>query len=243
MVFGTPTVAINGTQFKSSAQVTNAVLDGITGGETWLEVRVNETTGGTRTANITLEDHVGGSVATGRLFAVIVEREILYNAPNGETVHHNVFRKFLTNVNGEDIDMSSGMVTLSYDYTLDPSWQADEVYVVAWLTNPSTKEIYNSGTRFDESLVSTPEILVTYKNLHAYPNPARDQVSVSLPELFNESVNVTLLSAAGLELKRFNDQHVTASPITISLRDLATGLYYIVIEGKEGSYRARVVVE
>ena len=143
-IFGTPTVALNGIDFKSSNGVTNTVLEGLTGGTSWLHVDVEETSGSNRSVTINLEDHVGGSLTTGRLFAVIVEKEISYTAPNGETVHHNVFRKFLSNPTGEDIDLTTGIASRSYNYDVDPTWKADEVYIIALLTVPSTIEVFNS---------------------------------------------------------------------------------------------------
>lgn len=181
-IFGTPTVAINGLQFSNSNGVTTTVLDNVTGLESWLHVDVNESTGNTRTVDITLEDHVGGSLASGKLFAAIVEREIMYNAPNGETVHYNVFRRFLTNVNGEDVDLSSGTASLSYEYTVDASWQADEVYIIAWLMNPANKEIINSGTRFDPDFTSSTDDDPVALKLNIYPNPASSEIHIALPQ-------------------------------------------------------------
>ncbi|MEP6646466.1 MAG: T9SS type A sorting domain-containing protein [Saprospiraceae bacterium] len=188
-VFGTPTVALNGLSFKSSSGVTKAVLDTITGQTSWLNVHVDETTGNTRSVNIALSDHVGNSISTGRLFAVIVEREIMYNAPNGETIHHNVFRKFLGPVDGEDVDMSSGLATKSYQYTVDPTWQPDQTYVIAWLMDPATKKIYNSGTQFDPDITATHDVNQTENVLNIYPNPSDEEVHVTLPEI---GLNTTL---------------------------------------------------
>jgi len=220
MVFGTPTVAINGIQFKSSSGVTNTILDGVTGGESWLKVKVDETFGNTRTAQITLTDHVGGSLETGKLFAVVVERLILYNAPNGETQHHNVFRKFLTDVNGEDVDMSSGMATREYQYTLDAGWQADEVYVIAWLMNPDTKEIYNSGTRFDPSLSGTKDL--ERLALNVYPNPVSEEVSIVLPNGFSDAV-LSVFDASG---KVIYDQSTVGNSIVKILTESWPGGSY-----------------
>ncbi len=186
-IFGSPTVALNGIDFRSPNQVTTAVLDGLTGGTSWLHVNVEETTGTTRDVTIELTDHVGGSIASGRLFAVIVEREILYNAPNGETVHHNVFRKFLTPAAGETVDMASGSATRTYPYTVQGGWNANEIYVIAWLSDPSTEEIYNSGTRFDPDFVSSVVTASKVSPLQVFPNPASDAVFVTLPETLTQS--------------------------------------------------------
>ncbi|MDX1479812.1 MAG: Omp28-related outer membrane protein, partial [Saprospiraceae bacterium] len=174
-VVGSPDVAINGVDFKSPSSVTNAVLDGLVGGTSWLSITVQETSGSTRDVTIDLQDHAGGSLSSGLLFAVVVEKEVMYNAPNGETLHHNVFREFLTSTGGDAVDLSSGSASLSYQYTLDGGWQADEIYVVAWLTAVGSKEVINSGTRFDEVVSGTRDIRGALP-LRIYPNPASDYV-------------------------------------------------------------------
>lgn len=180
-ILGSPTVAMNGVDFASSSGVTNAVLDNLTGGTSWLHVKVEETTGASREVAIALEDVAGGSLTTGRLYAVIVEREVLYNAPNGETVHHNVFRRFLTSSSGDDVDMSSGTASLTYQYDLDNDWVAEEIYVIAWLSDPTSKEIFNSGTRFDPDFTSSISPVQSQLTVNIYPNPADSEVNISLP--------------------------------------------------------------
>ncbi len=225
-IVGTPTVAINGTQFKNSGQVTNTVLDAVTGGESWLEVHVDETTGNTRTVNINLKDHVGGSISTGRLFAVIVEKEIMYTAPNGETIHRNVFRKFLTDVSGEDVDMSSGSASKTYTYTLDPGWQADQVYIIAWLINPATKEIYNSGTRFDPDMTSATSDVTQNKSLLIYPNPASSEITITLPEGLHETP-VRIFDANGQVV--YDEMTSGNKQFRINTGALSAGSYHVEI--------------
>lgn len=214
-VFGTPTVAINGLQFSNSNGVTNTVLNNVTGGESWLEVDVDETIGNTRTVNIELTDHVGGSLASGKLFVAIAEREIMYNAPNGETIHHNVFRRFLSNVNGDDVNLSSGGGAASYEYTLDPNWQADEIYVLAWVMSAETQEIFNSGTRFDPDFTSSTEDEPTVVTLNIYPNPATTEIQIALPENLR-NVPVRIYNANGQLIHEELSSDDTTTRITIS---------------------------
>ncbi|MEP6795961.1 MAG: T9SS type A sorting domain-containing protein [Saprospiraceae bacterium] len=242
-LFGTPTVAINGIDFKNSSGVTNTVLDAVTGDQSWLEVKVQETSGTNRTVNITLSDFVGGSLSTGKLFAVIVEKEVVYTAPNGETGHHNVFRQFLGPVAGEDVNLSSGTAVKTYSYNVNQGWQADQVYVIAWLMNPGTKEIFNSGTRFDQTLSATSDITIKNIDLYPYPNPAKDHVMVKVSEFVTGKVNVKILSTTGLVVKNIVDLQVTSQPLNIPLNDVPSGLYYLIVESKDRSYMGRVVVE
>ena len=233
-IFGSPTVAINGIDFRSPNQVTNTVLDGLTGGTSWLHVDVEETTGATRDVNIVLTDHAGGSLASGRLFAVIVEREILYNAPNGETVHHNVFRRFLTAPAGETIDLTSGTATRAYQYNVEGGWNANETYVIAWLSDPTTEEIFNSGTRFDPDFVSGVFTAQAIPALELFPNPATDAVFVTLPEG---------LAGAGIKIYDLSGRLMTsmAAPAGTNMRmDVAAypaGRYQVLLEEGKKAWR------
>lgn len=226
-IAGTPTVVINGLELKSAGSVSNTVLDEITGGESWLSVDVNETTGANRTVNISLRDHVGGSLETGVLFTVIVEREILYNAPNGETLHHNVFRKFLTATGGDEVDLSSGMANLTYTYEVDSEWQEDETYVIAWLMDPETKEVYNSGTKYDPVIASSHEL--TRDLLHLYPNPASSRIWITTPE----NVNTAFLLIFDATGKLVYDEHVSdLSALEIDCSHWPAGNYSVTFKSE-----------
>lgn len=241
-IFGSPNVVINGTQIKSSSGVTTAILDAVTGGESWLEVHVEESSGTSRTVNVTLEDHVGGSLTTGRFFAVIVERLINYTAPNGETNHHNVFRRFLTDVNGQDVDMTSGLVNLTYDYEVDGEWQADEIYVIAWLADPATKEIYNSGTRFDQDFTSVKD-QYSDNDIKVFPNPVNNRIYATLSDFTESAVNVRLMSTSGVEAMVLNSIPVHAGSIEIAVDAIPPGIYLLLLNGKEKRFRKTVVIE
>lgn len=227
-VFGTPTVAINGIDFKTSNGVTNTVLDDITGNTSWLKITVDETTGASRDVDITLQDHAGSSLVSGRLFAVIVEKEIQYNAPNGETLHHNVFRQFLTATDGDVVDLSSGTATATYTYDVDPSWVGDQVHVVAWLMDTVTKEIYNSGTRFDPDFISAVGDVPSDRMINIYPNPTTGQFIISLPGNQLAS-SVKVFNAAGALV--FAKEYAAQSEINVD------GSVWV-----EGSYVVRVQV-
>lgn len=237
-IFGTPTVAINGMDFKSSNGVTNVVLDGLTGGTSWLEVEIDETGSSSRTVDIKLEDHVGGSVTTAKLFAVIVEREIQYSAPNGEMVHHNVFRKFLTPADGLEVDLSSGIATATYEYDVDASWQAEEVYVIAWVVNPETKEIYNSGTKFDPDFVSANEDIADGV-LSIFPNPTSGEFRIVVP-FNNESVQVEVYNPLGV--KMFAEEFPAGADIFINGAGWAKGNYIVKLNSGERQYQKQITV-
>lgn len=222
-ILGSPTVIINGTQMTNSSGVTNSVLENVTGTTTWLHVDVIETDDAEREVTINLRDFWGLPPDVVRLFAVIVEREIQYSAPNGETIHRNVFRRFLTSTAGEEVDMTSGEATRNYTYTVEPGWQLAETYVIAWASNPETKEIYNSGTRFDPDFVSSTTGHSGIVPLVLYPNPASDYIRISLPDE-SDLTDVRIIDVSRrivLERKITGDQEMK-----LSLAGFIPGMYW-----------------
>ena len=189
-VNGSPTVIVNGEGSSNPNGITTAVLNDLTGGESWLQLAISEEGTVIRDVEIAMQTFAENEMSIGQLFAVIVEREIMYNAPNGETVHHNVFRKFLTPVEGDNVDLSSGNETVSYQYDIDNSWNANEVFVIAWISNPETNEIINSGTRFD-NLVLSQKNLVFDNKINVFPVPATSFINISSEELIqNARINM-----------------------------------------------------
>lgn len=219
-IVGSPDVALNGIDFKSPNSVTTSVLDDLTGGTSWLSVQVSETAGVERDVTITLENHGGASVESGTLFAVIVEKEIMYEAPNGIDLHHNVFRKFLTPVDGETVDVSGDVLIKTYEYSVDLDWQFDQTYIVAWVMDPETKEIINSGTKFDEVVSSTGQI-ISREPLAIYPNPVSDQLQIHTPA--GSGGQLRVFDSAG---RLMHQEDVFGDAIiTLSVTQWAEGMY------------------
>jgi hypothetical protein len=154
---GTPRVVINGTTAVGAGSVTAAMIDNAYCATcSPVAIKVSESGSGTRQALIEIKTLGTRPSGNYRLLAAVVEKTVNYNAPNSETVHHNVFRQFLTPTAGAPITLPTqgGNASLTiYNYTLNPAWVASEVYVVAWLFDETTKSVLNSGTKFDPIVV------------------------------------------------------------------------------------------
>lgn len=150
----TPRVAINGANTIGAGSVTSTNIDNAYCSTcSPVELRVTETNNGgsSRTANIRVRSVGSPPSGSFKLYAAVVEKTINYNAPNGETVHYNVFRQFLTASSGDALSLATqgNETVVNLNYTIHASWAASEIYVLTWLQNDATREVVNSGTKFD----------------------------------------------------------------------------------------------
>lgn len=237
-IFGTPSVVLNGAVEDPSSPLLNiAQLQPFLNKTSPVNIKVTETgTGNTRSVSIDVRS-LGALPNVGyKLYAALVEKTVNYNAPNGEKIHYDVFRKMVPEVNG--ITFTPAAVgqsnIINFEYTIANNWVADEMYVLAYIQSSAT-EIINSGTKFDPLLLSTQDAKV--QTVALMPNPATNQVSFQLPE---DQVRA-------LEMYDVKGQRITASftqdqeTVQIPVEALEAGVYFLKITGTQQVYTAKMV--
>jgi len=90
-----------------------------------------------------------------RLFVAAVVEYTNFNAQNSLTEHYNTLWQFLSSENGDALSPAAlgGTTTLTYGYDTNnlthSSFMANEVYVIAFIQEYNTKEVFNSGSSKD----------------------------------------------------------------------------------------------
>lgn len=81
------------------------------------------------------------------LRVAVIEDSIIYQAPNGENLFNNVFRKFVGGSAGFVFEPVLGE-TLSFDlgFAIDPSWEAQNISSVVFIENDSDKSIIQAAS-------------------------------------------------------------------------------------------------
>jgi len=75
-----------------------------------------------------------------------------------------------------------------------------------------------------------------------YPNPATDFCSIDLPAGINaDNLHLTVISVNGLKFNPGYSQNGTA--LTIDVRSLPRGIYFLMLNGESAAYHAKVVKE
>jgi hypothetical protein len=152
-------------------------------------------------------------------------------------VHHNVLRDLITPTDGQAFTppalFEEEVVTLNF--TLNGAWNADECYVLAWVRNADTKEILNSGTRFDPVVVSTVSPVI--ESVSVRPNPATDAVWVTVG---TEKVRDVQLFGADGRLYRtaFSAEN---EQVRLDVANLPAGVYTFRLLGETKTFAGKMI--
>lgn len=240
-VQGTPTIVLNGAlQTPSNPLLTEAKLQTYLNQTSPLYLQVTESgTGNARSVNV--KARAVGDIPSGdyRLFVAVLEKTINQQTGNGETVHRDVFRKMLTAVAGDAFTPPSAGNTaeFNFNFNLSGNWNAAEVYVLAFVKEMDSKQVLNSGTRFDPVLSDVFEIAPM--QLRIVPNPVQEQAFIALGDDRAQSLEVFNVSGQRVS----GDFTQENSTVALSTARLSPGIYFVKVAGSNGVYVGKFVKE
>jgi hypothetical protein len=171
-----------------------------------------------------------------RLFVGFAEDTVFYMAPNGEDLHYDVFRKALTDVEGDVVMLpaSGDSVVLMFNVSIDPVWNIDRMYAMAILQDPSSKEVLQAG---NTSVVEymAPSFIGSFtrqdEGLKVYPNPADSRITVT-----NAKKDIFLYSSEGRLISIF--EKTEGSKLSVDISCVQKGIYFL----RSGERSAKISV-
>lgn len=232
---GTPSVQVNGTNVNiGNGIVPTSYLEAIAGQLSPLEIRVTESGQSSRSVSVTLKAHDEITTGNYRLYATVVEANVTGGPLPAYQQHHNVFRRFLHDNAGEPVTLPSAgdSLTLHYSYDTDPTWQADEIYVIVFVQNNDNREILNSGSSRDQLSSSAREASLPI--LDIYPNPVADRLEIRLP-LSGQGAELQVISGSGTVLIHEQLSAPGGSVRSLDTGSWAPGLYIIRLTDRTGN--------
>ncbi|NPD48196.1 MULTISPECIES: T9SS type A sorting domain-containing protein [unclassified Lentimicrobium] len=159
------------------------------------------------------------------VYVVLAEKEVDYNAPNGEDLHHNVFRKELGNMDLPMLEIGEE-VEFTYNYTAHSDWVLDEIFALAIIQNSSNKKVLQA----DESdLVSgiTGIDFTQAKEVSnmVYPNPFTQEINIQSGQTYQNIIIYNLFGQKVLESQNTS---------TINASELGKGIYLLELIDENG---------
>ncbi len=180
------------------------------------------------------ENNTVGEVS---LFVALSEPVVNYDAPNGEDVHYDVFRKQLfTDQATVTIPANEGGFLYLTDYfEVDEDWNYPlEVTVI--LQDPETKEVIQAG-RGNLPFILSNKNINELQGVTIAPNPVNNQVNITLEN--NTETNLRLTDLTGRSLQ----ETVFTGSQMLNLTDLAKGIYFINLTNAEGRFVQKIIKE
>jgi Secretion system C-terminal sorting domain/Outer membrane protein Omp28 len=236
---GTPQLFLNGTAASINNQLA-AKIGTLTTATSPLYIEVKNTTTATgRHGKITLRTNEVLPAGTYKLHVALLEKTLNYSSPNGETVHHNVMRDFW-GTNGAGLDFTlptpGNETVIEQDFTLNSTWVANEMYLLAYVQNTATKEIINSGSEFDP-IVTGVEDNFKVQKINFTPNPATDVTRINAGENMIEQVELFDLSGKQI----VSAKNIENTQFDLNLTTCKSGIYIAKVTTKEGVYSQKLV--
>lgn len=241
---GTPRIVVQGVVQAAGVNfATNAFLTPFQNQTTPVSIRVKQYKYGTDSmvVKIIIKTVAANTLGVQRLFVAVAEKTKNYAAPNGESVHHDVFRKSLVGPTGATVIMpavgDSSIITART--AISAVWDISQVYAIAILQTDATKAATQAEaappTQNDVITVATNSVANSLA-VQILPNPARNFLNIGLEESDN-----AVLSLYTIDGKLYHSQILTQNNTTINTQSFAKGLYFIHIATPKGVYNGKIV--
>jgi len=183
---------------------------------------------------------------------VALVEKVTYNNTrnNGQNEFYHVVKAVLPNVFGEPIDLSLGKpAEINNSYTFNGSYRLpasgdpnliinpltehsvenfDNLYAVAFVQDEADKLVWQSASSAPILPLNEPELATS--EIIVFPNPAKDQIQIYLPNGI-ENAQITIWNSTGLLIQTETNYD---SGNILALATLPEGIYYLEIKTTKG---------
>jgi hypothetical protein len=167
------------------------------------------------------------------LFIAVTEKENSdYTGANGETTFYNVFRKFIPDAGGINLQ-KTWATTDVYNFS-DLTWIISniennaDIEVIAFVQNNVTKELYQASSKLEQDIIVGIENPVgkTGTGFNLYPNPAGARLTVSFTENIPEEAEIRIYNLQGIVIASYRTGTGVSNYIIEDL-NLRNGIYLV----------------
>ena len=242
---GSPSAYVNGARGSAGSILLSEdkVMEAI-GVPLMLEMKVDEqevntfTAGVERQVNINVKTLISPPAGNYKLFAAVVEKEINYNSPNGESVHHNVFRKMLPGNEGEAITLPAPGAELNfvYNFEYESGWQQEEIYVVVFIQNIDDKSVIGSASKFDQTTTSIHS-REDHVPLKLVSNPVVNMLSLDIGKSLSYDTQILVTDMSGATITNWSAKKGNRV-YDFDVSPLSAGMYVLRLNELNGQERS-----
>ena len=225
----TPDYFLNGKQLPSaSPAINNTTIDTALNQFSPIEVRAYEELVGIDSIHVTVVIKTTGatSLSTVKLFVGVAEEPVTYNASNGETVHHDVFRKALTAAEGNFFALPwlNDSVVYTFGYNVMSGWNVNNLHTLALVQRDDTKEVLNAD---NSERIGSPNAISEIENEEfvVFPSPCSEELTVSFLRFTTKQL-VLVFDVGG---KKIYEGNITTPDFKLETLNWSSGIYFLKI--------------
>ncbi len=189
---------------------------------------------------MTIKTEADHSLGDLKLFVALAEDTLFYNAPNGEDIQFDVFRKAMTAVDGDNVILPALGETINFTFSVPQhgEWIPSRIYPIAILQEAENKAVVQSAAGPTAIPVNTTGLAeVTQEVINFYPNPVNDLLYLQSDQILSGKAGIynhlgQLLETIELETTREMDMNRYAS-----------GIYFVKFNHKGKALVQKVIKE
>lgn len=236
-VFGsTPRVVLQGEVIPNQNPLINSgQIEAQLGGTSDYKVTMTKTalTGNNNKITLEIERVSGSEFETILVYAGLAEKEINYEAPNGESLHHDVFRRVIF-FDTASINPVGNIRVIEYEYSTDAEWYENQIFAYALIQNSITSSIMQAGTTLESASGFGKEKINELSSI-LYPNPSSGIISVR-NEFSNRFIKFEFYDLLGSRVREFNKSN------SFNISDLPEGFYFVRLTDSQNKvYSTRII--
>ena len=116
------------------------------------------------------------------LFAGVAQDTVQYTGSNGESLHHDVFRKALTKVTGDTLQVPAlnDSLVLTFKYKIQSGWREPNLATIAFVQLADTKQVLNATKSHRVVTVVSSVNEINENEFSIYPNPVINDGPVTI---------------------------------------------------------------
>lgn len=167
--------------------------------------------------------------------AAAAEQELIYQAPNGEALHHDVFRQNFWSTEGIPFSPATVVgdsVVLSKAILKRSEWNLSQLYALAMVQQPN-KQV-EQAARSVTIQPSTGLSVLSPDDIQVYPNPSYGYISVALKDTQPTSILITDITGT------LCFQTSVTATTALNLSDLKAGIYFVKATNASGTYYTKM---
>ena len=225
---GTPTFTINGLEKSSSEVQSSGIYNPFKNQTSPLSIKMNLLPAGSDSIGVTvvITSVAEHSLTNLTLYVALAEDSVFYNAPNGEKVHYDVFRKSFTGNNPIGFTAPKD-IGKTYTYNSKVAkrsiWKINRLSALVIISDKVDNVIQShQSDLYNETTSSINNINESENSASVYPNPAANIIHIKWEGKSNKA-DLLILNQFGksvMNIKNINQEHV------LDISELKSGLYY-----------------